>query len=135
MESRAHVLVVEDAGIQVRLMELALSRAGFEVTAAWDGREALRCISQRRPDAIILDVEMPGMNGFQVLDVLRTDAFTADIPVLMLTAHAKDSALFEEWARPADAFLTKPFSPAQLIAEVRRALGTLEVTEPVPTAA
>jgi len=135
METRAYVLVVEDAGIQVRLMELALSRAGFEVTAAWDGHEALRCIDQRRPDAIILDVEMPGMNGFQVLDVLRADPFTADIPVLMLTAHAKDSVLFEEWAKPADAFLTKPFSPAQLIAEVRRALGAVGPLETVPQVA
>ncbi len=135
METTPHVLVVEDAGIQVRLMELTLSRAGMEVSSAWNGQEALQCISQRRPDAIILDVEMPGMNGFQVLDILRADPLTAEIPVLMLTAHAKDSALFEEWAKPADAFLTKPFSPAQLIAEVRRALGTVKVTVPVTHAA
>ena len=114
--------MVEDAGIQVRLMEMTLTRAGYEVDSAWDGKEALRRVEERRPDAIILDVEMPGMNGFQVLDVLRQNPDTANIPVLMLTAHAKDSGLFDEWAQPADAFLTKPFSPTQLVSEVRRAL-------------
>ena len=122
MSEKPRVLVVEDAGIQVRLMELTLTRAGFEVDAAWDGREALRRVEDCRPDVIILDVEMPGMNGFQVLDALRGDPRTADIPVLMLTAHAKDCGLFGEWARTEDAFLTKPFSPAELVNEVRRAL-------------
>ena len=133
MDKRPLVLVVEDAGIQVRLMELALSRAGFEVASAWDGEEALRSIARRRPDAIILDVEMPGMNGFQVLDVLRADPNTRAIPVLMLTAHAKDSVLFDEWAQPADAFLTKPFSPSQLVSEVGRALSA--APEPLAQAA
>ena len=122
MESKPRVLVVEDAGIQVRLMELTLIRAGFEVEAAWDGQEALRRIEDYLPDVIILDVEMPGMNGFQVLNALRGNPRTASIPVLMLTAHAKDSRLFEEWAGSADAFLTKPFSPPELVEEVRCAL-------------
>lgn len=112
------VLIAEDARVQIRLAQISLERAGYRVSTALDGREALEKIRSEPPDLVILDVEMPEMNGFQVLDHLRRDPQICDIPVLMLTAHAKDSGLFDEWATDKDRFMTKPFSPHALIKAV-----------------
>ena len=117
------ILVADDVGVQVRLTTLCLERAQYAVIACSNGRDALESIRAQLPDLVLLDVDMPGMNGFQVLDALRKDPATIAIPVIMLTAHAKDSGLFEEWATSADAFMTKPFSPQQLVQAVKEVLG------------
>ena len=114
------ILVAEDMGVQVRLTRLCLERANYAVIASPDGLDALARIQAERPDLVLLDVDMPGLNGFQVLDALRRDPATRHIPVIMLTAHAKDSSLFDEWATPNDAFMTKPFSPQQLVTAVQQ---------------
>ena len=131
---RPLVLVAEDSGLQARLMRLHLERAGCEVIAVGDGAQALARCDAELPDLIFLDVEMPGLNGFQVLDRLRSSDATRHIPVIMLTAHAKDAPLFAEWAEKADLFMTKPFTPATLVAEVRRILA-LSPAGSDPTAA
>jgi two-component system, OmpR family, phosphate regulon response regulator PhoB len=125
---RPLVLVAEDVGVQVRLMQLCLERADYRVIAAKNGADALAQISAHCPNLIILDVDMPELNGFQVLDTLRRTDETRAIPVIMLTAHAKDSVLFDEWATERDVFMTKPFSPPELIARVRRILDPTVVT-------
>ena len=117
------ILVADDVGVQVRLTTLCLERAHYAVIACSNGKDALESIRTHLPDLVLLDVDMPGMNGFQVLDALRKDPATIAIPVIMLTAHAKDSGLFEEWATSADAFMTKPFSPQQLVQAVNGVLG------------
>lgn len=119
---RPLVLVAEDMGLQVRLMRLHLERAGCDVIAVGDGVQALARCEADMPDLIMLDVDMPGLNGFQVLDKLRTNDVTRGIPVIMLTAHAKDEPLFAEWAESADLFMTKPFTPGTMLAEVKRIL-------------
>jgi CheY-like chemotaxis protein len=113
------ILVAEDMGVQVRLTRLCLERANYSVIASPDGLDALARIQAEHPDLVLLDVDMPGLNGFQVLDALRRDPATSHIPVIMLTAHAKDSSLFDEWATSCDAFMTKPFSPQQLVTAVQ----------------
>lgn len=120
--ARPLVLVAEDMGLQVRLLRLHLERAGCDVIAVSDGVQALARTETDLPDLIMLDVEMPGLNGFQVLDKLRSTAHTRHIPIIMLTAHAKDAPLFAEWAESADLFMTKPFTPDTMIAEVKRIL-------------
>lgn len=120
--ARPLILVAEDMGVQVRLTQLHLERAGCDVIAVPDGAQALARCATHLPDLIMLDVDMPEMNGFQVLDKLRNSDATRHIPVIMLTAHAKDAPLFAEWAESADLFMTKPFTPATLVAEVRRIL-------------
>lgn len=120
--TRPLVLVAEDMGLQVRLVQLHLERAGCDVLAVSDGAQALAQTETALPDLILLDVDMPEMNGFQVLDRLRGSEATAHIPVIMLTAHAKDAPLFAEWANVADLFMTKPFTPDKLVTEVRRIL-------------
>lgn len=116
------ILIAEDVGVQVMLTTKWLEREGYEVAAAGDGEAALDLCRRLRPDLLLLDVEMPGRNGFQVLDELRQDRSCCDIPIVMLTAHAKDSVLFAEWATEADAFLTKPFDPRGLVETVARIL-------------
>ena len=130
---RPLVLVAEDMGLQVRLMRLHLERADCDVIAVSDGVQALARTEAELPDLIMLDVDMPGMNGFQVLDKLRSTAKTRHIPIIMLTAHAKDAPLFAEWAESADLFMTKPFTPDTMIAEVKRilALRSQRSEEPV----
>ncbi len=119
---RPLVLVAEDMGLQVRLMRLHLERAGCDVIAVGDGVQALARCEADMPDLIMLDVDMPGLNGFQVLDKLRRSDSTRHIPIIMLTAHAKDEPLFAEWAGSADLFMTKPFTPDTMVADVKRIL-------------
>ena len=99
-----------------------LHRSGYDTVEARDGDEALAVCRRVCPDLILLDVDMPVRNGFQVLDELRRDAACQHIPVIMLTAHAKDEALFREWATDADAFIAKPFDPRGLVQTVGRIL-------------
>ena len=128
-QERPLILIAEDAGVQVRLAQLCLERAGYRVAAAPNGAVALEAVERERPELILLDVDMPELNGFQVLDRLRGRPETRDIPVVMLTAHSKDAALFAEWARPTDAFMAKPFSPEQLVTTVRQVLAALVRTD------
>lgn len=115
-----HVLVVDDENHIRRLVEVNLSRGGYRVTQAFDGRDALEKIAIERPDMIVLDWMMPRMDGFALLVHLKKDPRTAEIPVLMLTAKAQDADIFQGWASGCDAYLTKPFNPAELMTFVRR---------------
>lgn len=129
-DARSLVLIVEDVGVQIRLVQICLERADYRVIAARDGGEALRQVTEHMPDLILLDVDLPVLNGFQVLDTLRKEEATRSIPVVMLTAHAKDSALFEQWATQADTFLTKPFSPNALLQTVQQVLASSRESTP-----
>lgn len=122
VRERPLILLAEDVGVQVRLTRIHLERANCDVIAVGDGGQAIIRCQAEHPDLIIMDVDMPGVNGFQALDSLRKQETTRHIPIIMLTAHAKDAPLFAEWACEADAFMTKPFNPQELIAQVRRVL-------------
>ncbi|MCC2667564.1 MAG: Response regulator consisting of a CheY-like receiver domain and a winged-helix DNA-binding domain [Armatimonadetes bacterium] len=117
-----HILTVDDEVNIRRLVEVNLQRAGYRVTTARDGVEALDSIRGERPDMVVLDVMMPRMDGFEVLKRLRLDAETAELPVIMLTAKAQDADIFRGWQSGADCYLTKPFNPTELLAFVRRVL-------------
>ncbi len=115
------ILVVDDSVVVRDLIALNLALEGFEVVTAANAAEALGLVASLRPAAITLDVMMgQGPNGFEVLAELKSDPDTRDIPVVMLTgrAHPDDMALGEELG--ADAFIAKPFEPADLVDVVRR---------------
>ena len=120
------ILVVDDERHIVRLVEVNLQRAGYEVLTAYDGVEALEKTKADKPDMIILDVMMPRMDGFEVLKDLRANADTKDIPVIMLTAKAQDADIFKGWSSGVDSYLTKPFNPRELLAFVQRIFQSLE---------
>src|SRR5206468_9982391 len=114
------ILAVDDERHIVRLVEVNLQRAGYEVVTAYDGREALEKVKSEKPDLVVLDVMMPYMDGFEVLKHLKADPSTAEIPVIMLTAKAQDADVFRGWQSGVDCYLTKPFNPMELLTFVKR---------------
>ncbi len=118
MEARA--LVVDDDQLLLRLVELNLAKIGVKVLSAPSGREALRLASQEKPDVILLDIMMPGMDGFEVLRQLKTSGDTRSIPVIMLTAKtaSEDRAKCRDMG--AEAYITKPFKLEELRETVKR---------------
>jgi len=116
------ILAVDDERHIVRLIQVNLERAGYQVATAFDGPEALKKVESDRPDLIVLDVMMPKMDGFEVLKRLRANLETREIPVVMLTAKAQDADVFRGWASGVSAYLTKPFNPLELITFVKRIL-------------
>ena len=105
------ILACDDEKNIVRLIQVNLERAGYNVITAFDGKEALHKVLHEHPDLVVLDVMMPYMDGFEVLQNLRRHAITRDIPVIMLTAKAQDNDVFRGWQSGVDCYLTKPFYP------------------------
>lgn len=118
------ILACDDEKHIVRLVQVNLERAGFDVITANDGKEALEKIRHNNPDLVILDVMMPYMDGFEVLQNLRRNPATRNIPVIMLTAKAQDADVFRGWQSGVDCYLTKPFNPLELISFVKRIFST-----------
>ena len=120
------ILAVDDERHIVRLVQVNLERAGYEVVTAFDGKEALEKVESERPDLVVLDVMMPYMDGFEVLQSLRKNQSTRDLPVIMLTAKAQDADVFRGWQSGVDCYLTKPFNPMELLTFVKRIFQDLE---------
>ena len=117
------VLVVDDSSALRAAIAETLEEGGCSVVGrAMDGSMALRMVMDEDPDVITLDLEMPRMDGFEVLRRLRMDTATADLPVIMLTAKAQDADVFRGWQSGADCYLTKPFNPTELLVFVKRVL-------------
>ena len=114
------VLVVDDSAVIRDLISVNLQMEGFDVTTAGDGEAALELIGEARPDVVTLDVMMPRLNGFETVARLRGNPDTAHIPVVIVTgrAQAGDVARGEELG--VEAYLTKPFEPAELVEVVTR---------------
>jgi two-component system, OmpR family, response regulator MtrA len=112
----------DDAGMRAIVL-MNLQAEGFEVTAVEDGDDALREAERLHPDLIVLDVMMPGQDGFAVLRALKASPATAAIPVVMLTAKATDSDVWEGWKSGADYYMTKPFNPEDLARFAHHVLG------------
>ena len=116
------ILAVDDERHIVRLIQVNLERAGYQVVTAFDGTDALKKVTSDKPDLIVLDVMMPKMDGFEVLKRLQANPETREIPIIMLTAKAQDADVFRGWASGVSAYLTKPFNPLELITFVKRIL-------------
>ncbi|WP_282082199.1 response regulator transcription factor [Streptomyces tendae] len=119
---RAHVMVAEDDADQAELVRRYLEHEGHEVTLAHDGRSALDLLRGRRPDLLVLDVMMPRVDGLDVCRVIRAEPRLANLPVLMLTARSSEDDLLLGLDLGADDYMTKPFSPRELMARVRSLL-------------
>jgi DNA-binding response OmpR family regulator len=110
----ARVLVVDDEPDVLLLCRVNLQHAGHEVSEAGDGALAIELARREQPDAIVLDLMLPQVGGYQVLAALRDDEVTRDIPVCVLTAKAQLEDKIRCWQEGASEFMTKPFSPAAL---------------------
>jgi len=120
------VLVVDDEPQIVQLVRDYLEHGGFKVLTAADGSAALRTASTQRPDLIILDLGLPGMDG---LDVTRSLRRNGEVPIIMLTARTDESDKLVGLELGADDYMTKPFSPKELVARVRSVLRRSEAVK------
>jgi len=116
----AKILVVDDEPIVHRLLQHHLERAGYEMIGATNGREALELANSESPQLIVMDVMMAEMDGLTALRSLKKEEDTKEIPVIMITANCHYFTQQESEAAGASLFLTKPFSPSQLLNEIRR---------------
>ena len=119
----AKILVVDDDLNIRKVLHSLLSGSNHEVLEAGDGLAASRIAASEHPDAIFLDVVMPGMGGMAALDQLKKNPETANIPVIMLTAHNTEQVRDRCRSKGADQFLAKPWSPGELESAIRQALG------------
>jgi DNA-binding response OmpR family regulator len=117
------LLVADDDEDILALVQLRLSRSGFEVIVARDGQEALQLAQDRHPDLAVLDWMMPKATGLEVLRAIRANSATADIPVVLLTARASENDIQEGLDAGAVDYIAKPFSPQELAARVHDILG------------
>jgi len=115
----ARVLIVDDVPTNVKLLEARLSNAYFDVITAKDGPSALELLRSSLPDIVLLDVMMPGMDGFEVCKKIKSDPKTCHIPVVMVTALSETKDRIQGLEAGADDFLTKPISDKALLARVR----------------
>jgi two-component system phosphate regulon response regulator PhoB len=122
---RKKILVVEDDLDLVELLKFNLTNAGFSVSVAMDGSEALKKARSLLPDLILLDLMLPELDGFAVCEILRRETSTAGIPIIMLTALSSQFARLAGMAAGANDYVTKPFSPKHLLGRIGSALGQL----------
>lgn len=120
--SKGTVLVIDDEKDLVELVRFNFDREGFDVLAAADGRSGLKLATEHQPDVVLLDVMMPGMDGLEVCRELRADARTQRLPIIMLTARAAETDRIVGLEIGADDYVTKPFSPRELVARVKAVL-------------
>ncbi|MBI1776308.1 MAG: response regulator [Proteobacteria bacterium] len=117
------ILVVDDEPSIVLSIEFLLRQAGYDVRVARDGNAALQAVSERAPDLILLDVMLPGRNGYEVCQTIRAAADGKKIKIIMLTAKSRDVEQEKGLALGADEYVTKPFSTQGLVDRVKRMLG------------
>jgi two-component system phosphate regulon response regulator PhoB len=120
--AKEHILIVEDEDDIRELIRYNLSREGYTVTEAASGEDGLRRVGESRPDLIVLDLMLPGIDGFGVCRTLKGDKATAEIPIVIVTAKGEEPDIVTGLELGADDYITKPFSPRVLIARVRAVL-------------
>ncbi|MDX1663147.1 MAG: response regulator [Candidatus Promineifilaceae bacterium] len=126
------VLVVDDEPMARTLLRLMLVRAGFEVVEAEDGFDALEKVQANVADIMILDIMMPGMDGFTVCETVREQHNNDELPILLLSAKTDAESVRKGLACGADLYLTKPISPEELTHHVRSALqARIDDSEPI----
>jgi len=124
MTSRARILIVDDDAFIRRPLELLLREEGFEPSTAADGDECLSRVESVRPDLVFLDVMMPGRDGFSVCETLKRDPRFRDIPVILLSARGMEGDRRRGMDLGAADFMTKPYSPTELLRRVRELLSS-----------
>jgi two-component system alkaline phosphatase synthesis response regulator PhoP len=120
--TKKSVLIVEDDEDIQQLVSYNLMKNGFQVDYADTGEQALERASRQRPDLILLDIMLPGMDGYEVCRILRREQETAEIPIIMMTAKGEETDVVDGLDLGADDYITKPFSPKVLISRVKAVL-------------
>jgi len=123
MEKRPLILAVDDDELILKLLRINLALEGYHVATACNGVSALELLEEYEPELVILDIMMPGLDGFQVLDLIRQ---RCNVPVIMLTAKCEETTLRDALVLGADDYVTKPFSILELAARIRAKLRRAE---------
>jgi len=118
----ATVVVIDDDKRVIELLEVALSGSGYRTYSATDGEQGVSLVEKIRPDLVVLDVRLPKKNGYQVCEALKANPLTRDIPVVMISGLVEPAARVQGLRCGAEDFLTKPFSPKELLLRMRRIL-------------
>lgn len=116
------LVIAEDDRTLREMLVMVLEGAGYEVSAHEDGEAAVRAVEQQRPDAVVLDVSMPVMSGLEAARMLRESGHNATVPILLLTAHGQWVDVSDGFEAGADDYVTKPFSPQDLIHRIEALL-------------
>lgn len=116
------ILIVDDEPHMLRVTELSIKKGGYQIVIGRNGKEALELAAREKPNLIVMDVSMPEMDGLAALTQLKANPETAKIPVIMLTVRGQAMARQQAEQSGAAVYLTKPFSPSQLLVEVKRLL-------------
>jgi two-component system cell cycle response regulator DivK len=116
------ILVIEDQQDNRQILRDLLTSADFEVIEAEDGEAGVAAAAAHRPDLILMDIQLPGLDGYEATRRLKADAALHAIPVIAVTSYASNSDVDKARAAGCDAFVSKPFSPRQLLAKVREYL-------------
>jgi len=119
---KGKILIVEDDPDITEMVEYNLTEEGYEVISAADGGAGVKLAGKNRPDLIILDIMLPEMDGFEVCRRLKSDSSTADVPIIFLSAKSEETDKVLGLELGADDYVTKPFSPRELIARIRAIL-------------
>jgi two-component system phosphate regulon response regulator PhoB len=132
---RKKILVVEDDADLVELLAFTLKKAGFAIGTASDGIDALKKARSIAPDLILLDLMLPDLDGFAVCEILRHQPATASVPIVMLTALSSELARINGLSSGANLYLTKPFSPRELVERLVELLQDTPASAASPPAA
>ena len=119
MKKKTHIMVVDDSREMLRIVGRVLELEGYDVSTAPDGNSALALLGECKPDLVILDIMMPGLNGFQVIDHIHR---RSNVPIIMLTAKHEVTLLQKALVLGADDYIRKPFDAQVLVARVRAKL-------------
>lgn len=130
-QQRRTILVVDDERRMVQMLRLNLEAEGYEVLAAYNGQQALDVVREQLPDLVLLDVMMPGMDGFETLERIRA---VSTVPVIMLTVRSDESDRVRGLELGADDYVAKPFSTRELLSRVKAVIRRAETPAPTPKA-
>jgi two-component system, cell cycle response regulator DivK len=117
------ILVVEDTEDNRQIIRDLLSSAGYELIEAVDGETGVEAAAREKPDLILMDIQLPKMDGYEATRRIKADAASAHIPIIAVTSYALSGDEAKTRAAGCDAYIAKPFSPRQLLAKVREFVG------------
>ena len=121
--AKGRILVVDDEIYIVHILDFSLGMEGYEVLTALDGEQALEKARAEKPDLIVLDIMMPKLDGYETCKLLKADAATREIPVILLSAKGRNVDQKIGFEVGADDYITKPFSPRKLVERINSLLG------------
>jgi len=118
----AHLLIIEDDPEAARILEMSLKREGYRVTVAMNGVQGLNTMQTQQIDLVLLDLMMPGMDGYEVCRQTRADSRTATLPLVVVSARTQEADKQRAFRVGANSYLTKPYRRADLLAEIQKHL-------------